>query len=178
MHGDAFGFGFFNFLECGRHLVALLQADQMNLARAHAHGRERNVDYLAGGDGGDIGLGGFGVFDSGSVLADHLARGRAGDVHGDIAAANHDDFFPDGEFVAEVDVEQEINALVNAVEVHPGNGEVAAAVCADGNEDGIEALPAQAGDGKVAPGGLIELQGNVAGLKDFTHLRFDHIAGE
>ncbi len=40
----------------------------------------------------------------------------------------------------------------------------------------IEALAAQIGNHKVASGGLIELERNVAGRKNFSHLRLDHVA--
>ncbi len=77
---------------------------------------------------------------AGRMLAQHFARSGASHVHGHIAAADDQHFLPDGELVAEIDVEQKIDALVHAIEVHAGNGEVAAAMCADRQQHRIEAL--------------------------------------
>ncbi len=54
--------------------------------------------------------------------------------------------------------------------------EIAAAVRAHGDQHRVESLAAQIGDGEVAPGGMIQLQRDVAGLKNLAHLRFHHIA--
>ena len=105
----------------------------------------------------------------------HFASRRTRHVHGHVAAADHNDLFADGELVAEIHVEQEIDALVNAVEVNAGDGEIAAAMRAHGDQHCIEALVAQVGNREVASGRLIELESNVAGREDFAHLRFHHV---
>ena len=70
----------------------------------------------------------------------HLARGGPSHVHGDVAAADDHYFLADRELVPEVDVEQEIDALVDAIEIDAGNAEVAAAMRADGDQYRVEAL--------------------------------------
>ena len=87
------------------------------------------------------------------MLLQHFAGSGARDVHRDVAAADHDHFLADGEAVAEVRVEQEIDPLVDAVEVHAGDGKIAAAVRAHRDHDGVETLFAQFADREVAPGG-------------------------
>ncbi len=109
------------------------------------------------------------------MLADHFARRRTRHVHGDVAAADHNHLLADGELVAEIHVEQEIDAFVNAVQVHAGNGEIAAAMRAHGDQDRVEALMAQVGNREVASRSLIELESNVAGCENFPHLRFHHV---
>ncbi len=47
---------------------------------------------------------------------------------------------------------------------------------AHGDQHRVKALPAQLGDGEVAAGGGVQLQGDVAGLEDLAHLRFHHAA--
>ena len=110
------------------------------------------------------------------MLLDNLAGRGASHVHGDVAAADHDDFLADGELVSEIHVEQEVDALVHAVEIDAGNTEIAAAMRADGDQHRVESLPAQIGDREVASGGMIQLQRDVAGFKNLANLRFDHVA--
>ncbi len=74
------------------------------------------------------------------MLVDDFASRGTRHVHGDVAAADHDDFLADGELVAEIHVEQKIDAFVDAVEIDAGNGEVAAAMRADGDQHRVEAL--------------------------------------
>ena len=64
------------------------------------------------------------------MLAHYFARRRASHVHSDVAAPDNDDFLPDGELVAEIDVEQELDAAMHAVEVNTGDGEIPATVSA------------------------------------------------
>ena len=79
--------------------------------------------------------------------------------------------------VAEIHIEQKVDALVDAVEIDAGNGEIAAAMRADCNQDGIE-VAAQIGDGEVAAGRMIEFQRDIAGGENLAHLRFHHVAGQ
>ena len=173
---DAFLFGFLNFFERGGHFLAPLQADEIHFARAHAERGKRNVDHFLCGDSSHIFRGRFGILHAACVLTNHFARGRAGYVHGDVTAADHDHFLADGEFVAEIHVEQEVDAFVHAIEIDPGNAEIAAAMRAHGDEHGVESLTAQIGNGEVAAGRVIQLERDVAGLKNLAHLRFDHVA--
>ena len=55
------------------------------------------------------------------VLFHDLAGCGARHIHGDIAAADHNYLFADRELVAEIHVQQKINAFVNAVEINAGN---------------------------------------------------------
>ena len=86
------------------------------------------------------------ILHAGSMLLDHFARRRAGHVHGDVAAADHDDFFADGELVAQIHVKQKVDALVHAVEIDAGNAEITAAMCAHRDQHGVESLAAEIGD--------------------------------
>ena len=108
---DAFFFSLDDFFEGGRHLFAALQADKIHFARAHAQRRERDVDHLFRGDRGDVFGGRLGVLDAAGMLLDDFARSGAGHIHGDVAAANHNHFLADGELVAQIHVEQKIDAL-------------------------------------------------------------------
>ena len=53
VHDDALGLGFFDLLQRRRHLVALLQADDVDFARAHAQRGKRDVHHLVRGHRGD-----------------------------------------------------------------------------------------------------------------------------
>ena len=97
-------------------------------------------------------------------------------VHGHVAAADHNHLLADGELVAQIHVEQKIDALVDAIQINARNGEIAAAVRAHGDQHGVEALVAQVGNREVASGRVIELKRDVAGLENFSHLRFHHVA--
>jgi hypothetical protein len=109
------------------------------------------------------------------MLAQHFAGRGAGHVHGHVAAADHQDLFSDGEAVAEIDVEQKVDALVNAVQVYAGDGEIAAAVRAHGDQHRVE-VTAQIGNGEIAAGCMVQFQRDVAGRENLAHLRFHHVA--
>ena len=109
------------------------------------------------------------------MLPHHFASRRTRHVHGHVAAADHDHFLADSEFVAEIHVEQKIDAFVNAIEINSWNAEIAAAMRAHGHQHRIESLMAQVGDREVASGRLIELKSDVAGLENFPYLRFHHV---
>ena len=89
----------------------------MHFLRAQAQCGERDVHHFAGGHGIDVLLRRLEVFHAGGMLADHLARCGAGHIHGHVAAADHKDLLADGELVAEIHIEQKIDALVDAVEI-------------------------------------------------------------
>ncbi len=119
---------------------------------------------------------GSSVLDAAGMLLDHFAGRGASHVHGDVAAADHDYFLADGELVAEIHVEQKVDALVDAVEIDAGNGEIAAAMRANRDQHGIETLPAQIGNREVAAGRVIQLERDVAGLENLADLRLYHVA--
>ncbi len=54
--------------------------------------------------------------------------------------------------------------------------EIAAAVRAHRDQHRIESLLAQIGDREVSSRGVIQLESDIAGLKNLAHLRFHHIA--
>ena len=74
------------------------------------------------------------------MLLQNFARRGTGHIHGDIAAADHHYFLADREAVAEVGIQQKVDAFVHAVQVDAGNGEVPAAMRADGEHHRVEAL--------------------------------------
>ena len=108
------------------------------------------------------------------MLPQHFTRGRAGDVHGDVAAADDQDFLADRELVAKIDVEQKLDAAMHAIEVNARDGKLAAAMRAYRDQHGIEALMPQFSDGEVTPGSRVQPQRNVAGLEDLAYLRLYH----
>src|ERR1035441_6144343 len=135
--------------------MALFEADEANLASAHAQCRQRDVHHLVSGNSLQVLFRGS-YLGRGIMLAQHLAGSRARDVHGDIAAADNDDFLPDGELVAEIDVEQELDAAMHAIEIDARDREVAAAMCANCDQDRVEALAPQLAYREVASGGGVQ----------------------
>ena len=124
----------------------------------------------------DVFSGRLGILDATGMLLHHFASGGASHVHGDIAAADHNDFLADGELVSEIYVEQEIDAFVNAIEIDSRDAEIAAAVRADGDQHRVESLASQIGDREVASGSMIQFESDVARLQNLSDLRFHHIA--
>src|SRR5579872_1332713 len=148
----------------------------MDFLRAQAEGGERDVHHLFSGDSADIRLRRFEVFDPRDMLADDFAGSRARNIHSDVTAADHDYFLPDGELVAQVDVEQEVDAFINAIKIDAGDGEITAAMRTDGEQNRIEAVMPQAGDGEIASSGMIQFQCDIAGGENLANLGFDDIA--
>ena len=105
------------------------------------------------------------------MLFENFARRRARHVHRNIPAANDDDLLPDRELVSQIHIEQKINALVDSVEIDPWNAEIAAAMRSDGDQHGVEALPPQFGNRKIATGSVVQLQRDVARLQNLADLR-------
>lgn len=109
-------------------------------------------------------------------LALLLAEGRARYVHGHVAAADHNDFAPYREAVTQVDVQQEVGASDDAVEVAAGELQVAAATQSDGQQNGLKPLLPQVGQGEIAqPTVEAELGPEVQDLAD---LGLHHVAGK
>ena len=79
-----------------------------------------------------------------------LPHDRARDIEGHIAAANHDHLAVQIDLVAEVDVEQIVNRAKRAVQVHAFDVQLAALVRADGEEDRLEAILFETGQGEIA----------------------------
>ena len=176
VHHDALGLGLFNLLERGRHFVALLQADDVDLARSHAQRGERDVHHFVRSDGRDVVFGRDAAVRVARVLPQHLARRGARHVHGDIAAADHHHSLADAEPVSEVRVQQKVDALEHTVQLDAGNREIAAAMRAHRDHHGVESIAAQAGDGEIAPRRLIQLQRDVAQIENLAYLRFHDAA--
>ena len=74
------------------------------------------------------------------MLTHDLASSRSSHVHGNVTAADHDDFLPNRELVPKIHVEQEIDPLVNAVEIYSGNAQIATAMRSHRNQDRVESL--------------------------------------
>ena len=141
MQDDAFGLGFLDFFERRRHLVRRFSRQTMSTSRAPRRRAESEMSTISCvATAATFSCRGLCVFHSRDVLLQHFARGRTRHVHGHIAAADHDHFLADGEPVAQVGVEQEIDALVHAVQIDARNRKVAAAVRAHGDHHRIEAL--------------------------------------
>src|SRR5579864_5452202 len=104
------------------------------------------------------------------MLLDYFAGRRASHVHRHISAADYDHLLADGELVAQIHVEQKVDAFVNSVEIDAGNAEIAAAMRADCQQHRVESLAAKISDGKLAPRRMIQFQRNVAGLENFADL--------
>ena len=151
MHDDAFVFGFYDFFQRGGHLLARLEGTPDAPHVLPCATRTAKCRPFRGGDGVHIFSGRLSIFHATSMLLDHFAGRRACYVHGDIAATDHDNFFPDGELVAEIHVEQKVHAFVDPVEIDSGNAEIAAAVRAHGDEDRIESQPRRSEMTKFLP---------------------------
>src|SRR5579859_8168005 len=86
----------------------------------------------------------FGPFFSRNLmLPHHFTSGGARYVHSDVAAADHNNFLADGEFVAKIYIEKKVDAFIDAIQIDSGNRQVAAAMRAHGDEHSVEALRAQ-----------------------------------
>src|SRR4051794_36430891 len=109
------------------------------------------------------------------MLTHHFASSGASHVHGNVTAADHDDFLPNRELVPKIHVEQEVDPLVNAVEIYAGNGQIAAAMRSHRNQYRIESLPVQLGDGEVPSGSMIQFERDIAGFKYLPNLRLHNI---
>ena len=65
---------------------------------------------------------------------------------------------------------------MNTIQINTGNTQIPAAVRADREQNRIESLVPQVRDIEVAAGGMVELQGYIAGLEDLAHLRLNDVA--
>ena len=110
VNNDAFGFGFLDFFDRRRHLRSRFKADNVNFARSQrsAESEMSTISWVATA----ATFSSLGINSSvAAVFAQHLARSRTCHIHGDVPATEYDNAFADGEFVAQVNVEQEIDAL-------------------------------------------------------------------
>ena len=92
-----------------------------------------------GGIGGHVAL--PAAVGHGDIRAE--AHGRAGHVHGHVAAADHDNLFADGRTHAGADLAQEVDAAPDALELLARDAERGALLRADGEIEGLEALSAK-----------------------------------
>ena len=90
------------------------------------------------------------------MLPQHFARGGSGHIHGDIAAPDDQHFLADGELVAKIDVQQELDAAMHAIEIDARYRQVAAAMRTDRDQHGIKALMSQFADREIAPGNSVQ----------------------
>src|SRR5581483_621251 len=136
MHDDSFFFGFDNFFECRGHLIPTFQTDQVYFTCAHAQCRKRDVYHFLRRDRRNILSRRLEIHDPSCMLTHHFAGSGAGDIHGDISAADHNHLLADGELVSEIYVQQEIYAFVDAIEIDARNAEIAAAMGAHCDQHG------------------------------------------
>ena len=78
-----------------------------------------------------------------------LAHGGAGDIDGDIAAADHNDLSLERRAAGERDITQEVDASDHALGVLAGDIQLSAALRADGDIEGFKALHAELRDGNI-----------------------------
>src|SRR5579863_2567004 len=109
------------------------------------------------------------------LFYDFASRGPS-HVHRNVAPADHNHFLADRELVSEVDIQQEIDAFVDTIEINSRNAEIAAAMSADRDQHRIEPLPPQIGDFEVTSRRMVQLEGDVSGLEDLADLGLDNIA--
>ena len=64
---------------------------------------------------------------------------------------------------------------MHSIQIGARNAKVAAAMGADCDHNGVESVPSQIRDHKIAPGSMIQLERDIACLKNFAHLRFDYV---
>ena len=164
VQSDAFVFRLFDFLTRRRDFVEVFQAIHVDFRHAFADGFARHIEREAHFVG-RFGLAGGQLFQRGSgLMQGHaqfrlahagellgLAHHRARDVEGDVAAADDHDLAAERDAKPEVDVEQKLDRAQHAVELHAFDGQLAALVRADAEEDRLEALLLQIGEGEVRP---------------------------
>src|SRR5579859_1613474 len=115
VHDDAFFFSLFNLFEGCGHLRAILETHKMYFLRAQPQCGERDVNHFPSRHGIQASLGRLEVFDTAGMLTEHLASSGAGNIHGHVAATDHEDFFADSELVAQIHIEQKIDAFIDTV---------------------------------------------------------------
>ena len=92
----------------------------------------------------------------------HQAHGGARHVDGHVAAADDHDALAQFDLEAQVDVDEEIDAVVNARQVRAGNVQLTALVEPGGQQNRIE-LRAQIGKGNIAAYGHARMQRDAQG---------------
>ena len=112
------------------------------------------------------------------MLANYFAGRGARHIHSHVSAADHDNFLANGELISQIHVQQKINALVHTIQIDARNGKVPAAVRAHGDQHGVKALRSQVFDGEVLAGTLVQLECDVSGLQNLSHLCFHHVTGQ
>src|ERR1035437_7971596 len=141
IHHDALVLGFVNFALPCRHLCARFQADHVDFFGARAQSHARRVKG---------GLQALGIIVFGKVHSlMHEADGRARHINGYVTAAHHNHALPKFNLKSEIDVNEKIDAVVNACQVRSRNVQLAAFVEPGGEKDRIELRP-QIAEGDVA----------------------------
>ena len=109
----------------------------------------RHLDLGAPVDERDVGL----------AAGGHLqADGAAGGVERDVAAADHDDLLADRGGPLEVELAQQLDGALHALELGAGELDRGALLQAGGQVDGLVAVAEQAVDREVGAGALAELE--------------------
>jgi hypothetical protein len=147
MEDDAFLPRLPDLLGVRRHLLHGLQRHDVHLASAEADGRAGDVQ---GGDDVDLGVD--------DLRRRHGPQRGPGDVDGHVAAPDHDHPLTQVQPVAQVRVEQEVDAVDHSVQVFPRQVELSTLVRADGQERGTEALAAKIAEREVATQPLMDPQ--------------------
>ena len=104
----------------------------------------------------------------------HQPHRRARHVDGHVAAADHHHALAQFDLEAQIDVDQKIDAVVDAGQVRAGNIQFAALVEPGGQQNRIE-LGAQIGEGDVAPQRDAGVQRNAHG-QNVVHFHLDDFA--
>ena len=145
---DALLLGLPDLVRVGRHLGAGLEADELDVPRAQpqrgAGGVEEGVVVAPGLEQLLRALGQLVRVRRG------VAQDGAGHVDRHVAAAHDDDALAERDAVAEVRVQQEVDAVDHTVELAPGYVELAAARRAEGEEHGRVVVAPQVADREVA----------------------------
>jgi hypothetical protein len=162
MDDDALFFRLFNLFQRGRHLARFSRQTRCTSCAPSRKAESETSIISRAATASMLPCEGSKFSTPPGMLAQHFAGRGPGHIHGHVAAADDENLLADGEPVAEIHIEQKIDALVDAVQIHAGNGEVAAAVRANRNQNGIE-VPPQIGDGEIAAGRLVQFQRDVAG---------------
>ena len=139
---DAFVLGFVHFAFPCRHLRARFKADHVHLFRAGTQCHAGCIESR---------LQAFGIVFLGKIDGFmHQANSGARHIDGHVAAANNHYALAQFDLKSEIDVDEKIDAVVDARQVRAGNVQFAALVKAGGQQNRIE-LRSQIGEGDVAP---------------------------
>src|SRR5579859_2737092 len=152
---------FMDFFFGRRHLFARFKADKLHAPCAHAQRSAGDVHKLFHRDvhlafrqmfGKDAC---FFSFCAALVL---LAHRRSCDINRDIASTDHDNLFADGKAIAKIDVQEEIDALHDSIQLVTRQIQIAASVQTERKQDGFVALALQVFEREIATEAGIQTQ--------------------